>query len=178
MLRQQPMSSSFARNEYKNCSNNKTMTSASSAAPAIEIDLRKPPTGATSRKRTGSDPWSYFFVEVTADAQEQKLAEFMVGYCYNIHIWSSDLSKRMVSSRYLMILKVKSNTGARDLYKKVREMAAEQGFAAEKKRYRDVYDSIFIDFKALAKLIGEAVRELQLDTEVYRGLEELMVKGA
>jgi heme oxygenase len=46
----------------------------------------------------------------------------------------------------------------------------------EKRRYRDVYESILIDYKSLAKIIGEAVRDLHLETEVYRGLEELMIK--
>jgi hypothetical protein len=91
---------------------------------AIEIDLRKPNAYPTPTSRpvkgpyTKPNPWSYFFVEVAAEAREQKLDEIMVGYTYDIHAWSSDLAKRMVSSRYLMILKVNSNSGGRDIYKK------------------------------------------------------------
>lgn len=119
---------------------------------------------------------SYVFVEICAEALESKRDEFMIGYCRDIHVWASDLAKRMVSSRYLLLLRCEKATAARVLYLKIKELIKTRNIRTEKVRTRDAFETVFLYRNDLAKLIGEARKESRVEAEIYHGLSELMVK--
>jgi len=121
-----------------------------------------------------TSPISYLFVEVTRQAIENKLDEYAVGYTRDIHNWCSDPTKRLLTSRYVYILKVNAALGAKDIYKKLHEICQEREIDVAKMRFRDIYSSVMVPWQKLARLIGEAVKATGHKVESYR-IEELML---
>lgn len=117
---------------------------------------------------------SYFFVEISGDAIEEKLDEYVVGYTRNIHNWSTNPSRRQITSRYLLILKTDSDGGGRELWERVRALADEEGLICKRPSPgTNGFDSICTDWKHLAELVKKAVSGVSFKTSSYR-IPELM----
>jgi hypothetical protein len=117
---------------------------------------------------------SYFFIEKTGEAIEEKLEEYIVGYTYNIHTWASNPSKRKITSRYLLILKTDLKDGGRQIWEHVRALAEEDGVVTRQTSGGRTFDSLCIDWKDLADLVKKAVAAVSFKTTTYR-IPEIML---